>query len=387
MIYDAIVVGVGGMGSASVYHLARRGQKVLGIEQYDIPNDMGSSHGNTRIIRLAYAEHPDYVPLLHRAYEIWRALEHQARERLLIITGGLDIGRDDSDTIKGSIASCDLHHLRHQVLDATSLGRRFPGYTLPPEMLGVYQPDAGFLLCERCVVAHVAAALDSGAEIHARERVLGWNETGHGISVRTDRSEYRSRKLIVTAGPWTSSLLSQFQEIAIPERQVMLWTQPLLPDQFLPGAFPVFNMEAPEGRFYGFPVYGTPGFKIGKYHHRHEAVRDLDNMDRTCHLADEEILRVGIRRYFPQADGPTLAMKVCLFTNSPDEHFILDFLPGSDRIAVAAGFSGHGFKFCSVVGEIMSDIAIDGASPMNPAMFQLNRSAIKDRWLATRPSP
>src|ERR1700736_5543571 len=169
MIYDAIVVGVGGMGSASVYHLARRGQKVLGIEQYDIPNDMGSSHGNTRIIRLAYAEHPDYVPLLHRAYELWRALEHPARERLLIITGGLDIGRDDSDTIKGSIASCDLHHLRHQVLDATSLGRRFPGYTLPPEMLGVYQPDAGFLLCERCVVAHVAAALDSGAEIHARE--------------------------------------------------------------------------------------------------------------------------------------------------------------------------------------------------------------------------
>jgi sarcosine oxidase len=382
-MYDIIVVGVGGMGSASIYHLARRGQKVLGIEQFDIPNDMGSSHGNTRIIRLAYAEHPDYVPLLHRAYELWRALEHQVGERLLVITGGLDIGSENSDIIKGSIASCDLHHLRYQVLDAISLGRRFPGYALPSEMLGVYQPDAGFLLCERCVVAHVAAALDYGAEIHARERVLGWNETSDGISVQTDRNEYRSRKLIITAGPWTSSLLSQFKDIAIPERQVLLWTQPLVPSQFLLGAFPIFNMEAPEGRFYGFPVYGMPGFKIGKYHHRQELIQDLENMDRACHMVDEEILRAGIRRYFPKADGPTLAMKVCLFTNSPDEHFILDFLPGSDRIAVAAGFSGHGFKFCSVVGEIMSDLAVDGVSPINPAMFRLSRSAIKDRWPST----
>jgi len=376
-MYDVIVVGVGGMGSAAVYHLARRGQKVLGIEQYDIPNDMGSSHGNTRIIRLAYAEHPDYVPLLHRAYELWRALEHEAGERLLIITGGLDIGHGDSDTFRGSISSCELHHLRYEVLNASSLGRRFPGYDLPQEMESVYQPDAGFLLCERCVIAHVATALDSGAEIHARERVLGWNETNDGVLVRTDRNEYKSKKLIVTAGPWTRSLLPQFEKIAIPERQVLLWTQPLTPDYFRLGAFPIFNMEAPEGRFYGFPVFGMPGFKIGRYHHRHESIRDPDNMDRTCDLIDEETLREGIRRYFPRADGPTLAMKVCLFTNSPDEHFILDLLPGSDRIAVAAGFSGHGFKFCSVVGEIMAGIAIDGQSPLNVPMFRLDRPAIK----------
>jgi sarcosine oxidase len=381
-MYDVIVVGVGGMGSAAIYHLAQRGQKVLGIEQYDIPNDMGSSHGNTRIIRLAYAEHPDYVPLLHRAYELWRTLEHEAGERLLIITGGLDIGHGDSDTFKGSKSSCELHHLRHEILNATSLERRFPGYRLTHEMQSVYQPDAGFLLCERCVVAHVAIALDSGAEIHARERVLGWDETNDGILVRTDRGEYRSKKLIVTAGPWTRSLLPQFEKIAIPERQVLLWTQPLTPDYFRLGAFPIFNMEAPEGRFYGFPVYGMPGFKIGRYHHRHELVRDPDNMDRTCSLIDEETLRDGIRRYFPQADGPTLAMKVCLFTNSPDEHFILDSLPGSNRVAVAAGFSGHGFKFCSVVGEIIAGIAIDGQSPLNVPMFRLDRPAIKTHFSA-----
>jgi sarcosine oxidase len=159
----------------------------------------------------------------------------------------------------------------------------------------------------------------------------------------------------------------------MPERQVMLWTTPLTPEYFECGSFPVFVVEAPEGRFYGFPMHGIAGFKIGKYHHRGERVEDPDQMDRACHSADEETLREGIRRYFPDANGPTLAMKPCLFTNSPDEHFILDVLPDHANVAVAAGFSGHGFKFCSVVGEIMAELVMEGRTNHDVSLFRLGR--------------
>lgn len=371
-MFDVIVVGVGGMGSATVYHLARRGSKVLGLEQFDIPHEMGSSHGVSRIIRLAYAEHPDYVPLLRRSYELWRELENHTGERLLIITGGIDAGAPDSATVKGALQSCAIHHLAHEMLDAASLRRRFPGYGLPSSMVGVYQTDAGFLLPERCIVAHVEAARKLGAELHARERVLGWQINDKRVSVETNRATYHARKMVVTAGPWARTLLPELKDLAVPERQVLIWTQPLRSEYFRLGAFPVFNMEVPEGRFYGFPVYGVPGFKIGKYHHRREHV-DPDRMDRDCHPEDEEILRAGIRRYFPDADGPTMGMKTCLFTNSPDEHFILDLHPEYPQVAMAAAFSGHGFKFCSVVGEIMADLVLDGRTRFDINMFRLRR--------------
>ena len=372
MLFDVIVVGVGGMGSATVYHLARRGAKVLGLERFDIPHEMGSSHGVTRIIRLAYAEHPNYVPLLRRSYELWRALESQAGERLLIITGGIDAGAPDGATVKGSLESCAIHRLAHEVLDAVSLNQRFPGYRLPSDMVAVYQPDAGFLLPERCVVAHVAAARKLGAEVHAGERMLEWRAHDAGVSVKTSRATYHTKKMVVTAGPWTGTLLPELKDVAVPERQVLIWTEPLRPEYFALGAFPVFNMEAPEGRFYGFPVYGVPGFKIGKYHHRCERV-EPDRMDRDCHPEDETVLRAGIRRYFPDADGARLDMTTCLFTNSPDEHFILDLHPRYPQVAMAAGFSGHGFKFCGVVGEIMADLALDGRTRFDIDMLRLTR--------------
>ena len=372
MVFDAIVVGLGGMGSAAVHHLARRGAKVLGLEQFDIPHELGSSHGVTRIIRLAYAEHPNYVPLLRRAYELWRELEDDAGERLLFITGGIDAGAPDSATVKGSLESCAIHHLPHDVLDGASLARRFPGFRLPSDMVAVHQPDAGFLLPERCIVAHAAAARRLGAELHTGERVLEWRNDDNGVSVKTDRAAYRANKMIVTAGAWMRTLLPELTDLAVPERQVLIWTQPLRPERFELGAFPVFNMESPEGRFYGFPAYGVPGFKIGKYHHRREPA-DPDRMDRQCHPEDEAVLRAGIRRYFPDADGPTLAMKSCLFTNSPDEHFILDFHPEYPQVAVASACSGHGFKFCSVVGEIMADLILDGGTRFDIDMFRVSR--------------
>jgi sarcosine oxidase len=373
MTYDVIVVGIGGMGSATLYHLARRGLHVLGIERFDIPHELGSSHGQSRIIRLAYAEHPDYVPLLRRAYMLWHELEEHVGEKLLIVTGGIDAGAENSATVQGSIASCAIHDLPHGCLDAAALRRRFPGYRLAPDMVAVYQPDAGFLLPERCVLAHANAARRCGAEIHRGQRVLRWRAIDRGVEVETEEGSYRARKLVVAAGPWARTLLPMLSDLAVPERQVMLWTRPLAPEHFRCGSFPVFNMEAPEGRFYGFPMYGVPGFKIGKYNHRRERIDDPDRTDRVCHPSDEEVLREGIRRYFPDANGPTLDMKACIFTNSPDEHFILDILPDHPNVVVAAGFSGHGFKFCSVMGEIVADLVVAGRTDHDIRLFRLGR--------------
>jgi len=372
--YDAIVIGVGGMGSAAVYHLARRGARVLGLEQFDIPHERGSSHGVNRIIRLAYFEHPSYVPLLRRSYELWRDIENLAGERLLIITGSVDAGLPSSETVKGALLACNLHHLPHDVLDAAALRRRFPGYRLADGMIAVHQPDGGFLLSERAIVAYVAAAQDIGAEVRAREPVVGWEATGGQVEVRTVRETYRAARLVITAGPWASKLVPGLVGLARPERQVLIWAQPLRPEYFRLGAFPVCNLRAPDGHFYAFPVYGVPGFKLGRYHHRHEAT-DADHVDREIHPEDEAVLREGIRRYFPDADGPTMAMKTCLFTNSPDEHFILDRHPEHANVAIAAGFSGHGFKFCSVVGEIMTELALDGESRHDLSLFRMQRFA------------
>ena len=373
MRYHAIVLGIGGMGSAAACHVAGRGRRVLGLEQFSIPHELGSSHGVTRIIRLAYSEHPSYVPLLRRAYQLWREMERRAGERLLFVTGGLDIGGEASETIAGSRRSCREHHLPHEELDATEVARRFPGFRLPAGLVAVYQPDGGFVLPERSIIAHAAAAEALGAEIHAGERAIEWRAEGSGVYVRTDLAEYRADRLIITAGPWAAQSVPLLRRLAIPERQVLIWTEPLRPERFAIGVFPIFNMEAPEGRFYGFPVYGVPGFKLGKYHHRREQT-EADRVDREFHPEDEEVLRVAIRGYFPDAGGRTLAMKTCLFTNSPDEHFILDLHPEYPQVSIAAGFSGHGFKFAPVIGEIMADFALEGGcAKWDLSLFGLDR--------------
>jgi sarcosine oxidase len=374
MQYDAIVIGVGGMGSAAVYHLARRGCRVLGLEQFNIPHENGSSHGVNRIIRLAYAEHPDYVPLLRRAYDLWRELGTLSQERLLFVTGGIDAGAEDSSTVKGSLRACQIHDLPHEYLTAAELAERFPGFRLPAGMVAIYQPDGGFLLSERSIANHVLAALASGAEVHAQEKVTHWEPADGGVNVLTNRGAYWAKRLVITAGPWAASLIPSLADAAKPERQVLLWAQPLRPELFQMGAFPVFNLEAPEGRFYGSPIHTVPGFKIGKYHHRHENTNP-DRVDRAIHAEDEKVLREGLRRFFPDADGPTMAMKTCLFTNSPDEHFILGLHPEIPEVTIAAGFSGHGFKFCSVVGEIMADLAMNGETRHRIELFRPERFA------------
>ena len=368
--FDSIVVGVGGMGSAALYHLARRGQRVLGLEQFDIPNELGSSHGVTRIIRLAYYEHSSYVPLLRRAYELWRELE-AAGERLLYSTGSVDAGPPGSLVFEGSRRSCLDHDLPHEILDARQLQRRFPAYRLPPDTLAVLQPDGGFLLPERCIVAHVQLAQALGAAVHARERVLGWEAAPSGVRVETERGAYEAERLVLTAGAWMGALAGL---PVVAERQVLAWLQPLRPEWFAPERFPVFNLVVPEGRYYGFPVFGIPGFKFGRYHHLEEPV-DLAAVDREPRQADEDVLRAFAERYFPDGAGPVMALKTCLFENSPDEHFILDTHPAHSEVVLGAGFSGHGFKFCSVVGEILADLALDGSTTLDIGFLRLARFA------------
>jgi sarcosine oxidase len=373
MNWDVIIIGVGGMGSATAYHLAARDRKVLALEQHNIPHDLGASHGVNRIIRLAYAEDPRYVPMLRRAYRLWRELGRKVGERLLFITGGIDAGREDSWIVRGSLEACKKHKLRHEILTASKLHKRFPGFCLPKTMVAVYQPQGGFVLSERSIVAHVSAALDLGAEIHAQEQVLDWNVRRGIVTVRTNRGSYRAGRLVITAGPWAAKVIKPLRGIVKPERQVLLWVQPKRPELFRMGAFPVFYMQDGEEKFYGFPAYGIPGFKLGKYHHLKQQV-DPDSMDRECHLRDEKVLRKAIRRYFPDADGPTIAMKTCLFSNTRDEHFILDIHPAFPQVSIAAGFSGHGFKFCTVVGEIMADFALEGGSKhFDLDLFRLDR--------------
>ncbi|HTE66114.1 MAG TPA: N-methyl-L-tryptophan oxidase, partial [Candidatus Binatia bacterium] len=349
--YDAIVIGIGGMGSASAYHLAQRGWRVLGLEQYDVLHELGSSHGLTRIIRLAYHEHPSYVPLLRRSYELWHELEARAGERLLITTGSVEGGPEDGPTFRGSLAAAQLHDLPHEVLDLDELRGRFPAYgDFDRSLRVVWQPDGGFLLAERSVLAHVTQAMQHGAELHFREPVREWRPTAEGgVRVATERGTYEADRLVICAGAWAGRLLAQLAPIVVSERQVLAWLQPTRPELFAPERFPVFVLDVDEGSYYGFPVHDVPGFKFGRFHHLREPM-DPDDPDRSTRPDDEAFLRAFAARYFPDGAGPTLMLKACIFENSPDEHFLIDLLPDTPQVSVAAGFSGHGYKFCSVVG-------------------------------------
>jgi sarcosine oxidase len=360
------------MGSATLFHLARRGVRVLGLERYDLLHEYGSSHGLTRIIRLAYWEHPGYVALLRRSYQLWRELERLSGERLLHITGSIDGGPANGPVFSGALRSSQQHGLPYEVMDGTELSRRFPGYRLPREIQCLYQPEGGFLLPERCNLAHINAALAAGAQVRYREPVIEWGVTGGHCWVRSLRGRHEAGRLVIAAGPWASKLVPELAELAVPERQVLAWLQTSRPERFTPDVFPVFYIELEEGRYYGFPSFLVPGFKFGRYHHRQERV-DPDRMNREPDSEDERLLRMFAERYFPDAAGPTLMLKTCLFTNSPDEHFILDLHPNHPEVALAAGFSGHGYKFCSVVGEIMADLAQKGETEHNIGFLGLKR--------------
>lgn len=371
-MYDVIVIGMGSAGSAATYHLAARGLRVLGLERFTVPHEMGSSHGLTRIIRLAYYEHPAYVPLLRRAFVLWRELEQASGTRLLHVTGAVDAGPPGSRVFEGSRRSCETHDLPHEVLTSAELARRFPAYRLPADHMAVFQPDGGFLVPEACITTHVALAQSRGADVRPETSVKAWEPTATGVRVRAGNDTFQAAHLVLAAGAWMPALVPDLGPFLTVERQVLAWFETHPAEWFAPERFPVFVMNADEGHFYGLPVFGAPGLKVGKYHHRAEAV-EPDTVDRTVHPDDVEILHAFARRYFPDGAGALLRGRVCLFTNTSDEHFVIDRLPDVPQVVLVSACSGHGFKFGSVLGEIVADLVQRGEARQDISLHRLGR--------------
>ena len=370
--YEVIVVGVGGMGSAAIYHLAKRGVKVLGLERFGVAHDRGSSHGLTRIFRFAQFKDPRYVPLMYEAYDLWKTLDEEAEASLIQITGSIDAGEPDSDIVRGSRQSCDVSGLPYEVLTSTELSARFPGYQLPEETLAIFQPDGGILLPERCIREQIKLANRYGAEVHFHEPVIRWEVDGEGVKVTTESGIYYGDRLIITAGAWSSQLIPQLSESIAIERQVSAWFEPHRPELFQPELFPVLNWVHGDKPYYAIPAFGDSGFKFGLNHHLKEIV-DPETVNRDCCDKDEQILRQPVEQFFPDAAGKTLDLKACLYSNSLDEHFIVDSHPQHDLIVFAAGFSGHGFKFCSRIGEILAQMVLGEPVAFDVNLFKLNR--------------
>ena len=370
--HDVIVAGVGGMGSAAVYHLASRGLDVLGLERYDVPHGHGSSHGVTRIIRRPQYEDPAYVPLVERAFELWEELEESHPRQLLYRVGSVDSGPVGGEVYEGSRRSAEAHDIPHETLSAAELADRFPGFDVPDDHRAVYQPDGGFLHCEQSTVAHVEAAHAAGATVRAREAIRGWEASESGVVVETDRGEYTAEKLVATAGAWTGKLLPELDHLLEPERQVLGWFQPRAPEKFAPERFPVWVSEFGDVHAYGFPVFDVPGFKLGVFNHRNQT-GDPESLATEPDREDEALLRDVTDRHFPAASGPTMRLETCLFTNTPDGDFLLDRHPTHENVVVGAGFSGHGFKFASVVGEVLADLAVEGATDHPVGLFDVGR--------------
>jgi sarcosine oxidase len=366
--YDVIVVGVGAMGSSACYHLARRGAGVLGLEQFDIPHALGSSHGYSRMIRMAYYEHPDYVPLLRRAYELWRELERASGQELLFEVGGIYMGPPQGHVVAGTIEAARRHGLDHEVLSNAALQSRFGQFRLPDHFTGVFEPRAGFLLPEKVIAAQAELALRGGADLRGREPVVGWDAGESGVHVRTTKGDYRADRLIFCGGPWTSRLVKDLGVELVVTRQTLGWVWPRRPELFALGAFPVWGIEAADGSLsYGFPMLpDNPGLKVAR--HGRGTVADPDSVSRQITPADEAEVQDILSRALPDGRGPLLSMRVCLYTNSPDGHFIIDIHPNHPRVLLACGFSGHGFKFASVVGEVLADLALEGGTQL-PAQF------------------
>lgn len=353
--YDVIIAGLGAMGGAAAFHLARRGVRVLGLDRFAPPHAFGSSHGESRIIREAYFEHPVYVPMVQRAFELWRELELATGATLLRETGGLMIGRPDSVLVEGALRSAKTHGLRHELLTAGEVRRRFPALRPEPDMVAVWEPRAGILFPDLCIAAYLDLASRDGAVLHFDEQALGWQGDGSGIRVRTAQGEHRAKQLIVTAGAWVGSLLPGSKLPFSIERQVLHWFDVSdARDIFGAERCPIHLWQFDGTRFfYGFPELGT-GVKAGFHHGGETTTAETVRRDVT---ADEvEAVREVMRRFTPGADGPLRASVVCLYTNTPDEHFWIDRYPAHPQVLVASPCSGHGFKFSPVIGEILADL-------------------------------
>ena len=372
--FDVVVCGLGAMGSAALAHLARRGKRVLGFERHQPGHDRGSSHGLTRIIRLGYFEHPSYVPLLRHAYRLWRELEQASGQKLLHITGIAEIGPPESALVTGTLRCAAMHGLRHELLPAPDLMRRFPAFRVPRDFVGVVQPDGGILKAEASLLAQLALAAAAGADIRSGESVRAVEPRAGCVRIVTERGSVEAGAAIVAVGPWVQTLLPALTAPLRVTRQIMAWFEPTDAQLFPPGRMPVFMIESRHGLHYGIPADASlqPGIKIAKHHHREETV-DPAAYDQTVRSDDEALIRAALAEHLPAANGRLVAAKTCLYTTTPDGHFLIDRLPGASNIIVASPCSGHGFKFAPVIGEILADLAITGTTSHDIARFSLAR--------------
>jgi sarcosine oxidase len=372
--YDVIVAGLGAMGSAAAYHLAIGGRRVLGLDRFEPPHSFGSSHGLTRIIREAYFEHPSYVPVVQRAYELWAGLEKESGRQLLLQTGGLMIGPRDGVVAGGAERSAKEHHLAHQILSAAELRRRFPVLVPTDDMVGVWEPRAGILFPELAIRTHLELAAQNGAELKFNEPVLRWEPQRDGVRVFTVKRSYTAKRLLLSVGAWMSSLVSKLNLPLTVERQILFWFEPRARSElFQPQHCPIHLWEyEPHRFFYGFPDLGD-GVKVA-LHHQGEKTQS-DTVRREVNDTEIKMMRELLRRFLPDAEGTLKSTTVCVYTNTPDEHFILDRHPVHPQAVIASPCSGHGFKFSSAIGEIAAALLNDQPLPFDLSLFALKRFA------------
>lgn len=360
---DVVVVGLGAMGSAALAHLARRGAKVVGLEAYSPAHRLSSSHGDSRIIRLGYFEDPSYVPLLRRAYQNWRSLERETGIDLLTITGVLQIGRPGSPIVSGTLASCRAYDLVHEILDPAAMAHRYPAFALDEDEIAVFEAEGGFLRPERAVAAHLDLARRHGADIRMNARATAIEPRDGGVTVRFADVAVSARRCVVATGSWIAELVPRLRSIAVAIRQVVAWYEPNDAEATALGTMPVFLRDAgPIGSFFGFPSLDGAGVKVGKHAHFREPILDPDAPNAAVNEADLALLDDFIARRLPGGAGPRLDTATCRYTMLPGDDFLLDHLPGEPSVIVASPCSGHGYKFASVVGEILADLAQDGGS-------------------------
>lgn len=373
--YDTIILGLGTFGSAAAAELTSRGKKVLGLEQYSIPNSMGSHHGHSRVFRTAYFEHPDYVPLLKIAHKKWIELDRKRGGGLYFQTGALYAGPKGCKTIDGVLLSAKQHRLEVQRLSEGDLSHRFPQIRVPEAFEAVWESGAGFIIPELAVSLFAREALSRGAELHGHEPALSWTSDGKTVKVRTPVATYEASSLIISAGAWAEGVITGLGVPLRVTRQILAWYWPKRPALFGMPAFPVWAIENEQGEFhYGFPLLPSPpGFKIAL--HKQGAPADPTLSDRRAVPSDERETREALRRYFPDADGPLLSLSTCLYTNSPDGHPILDLHPAHRNVAIVAGCSGHGFKFAPIFAEILADLATTGKTAHPASFLNLSRFA------------
>jgi sarcosine oxidase len=369
--FETVVVGLGAMGSAALHHLASRGVKVLGIDRFATPHLHGSTHGRTRIIREAYYEHPCYVPMVQRAYELWASLEKEIGEQLFVQTGGLMIGPPEGELFAGALRSAKEHGLAHTILEPAQVHARYPGFRVPDGSMALHEPRAGLLFPEKCVEAHLALAKRAGATIRTGITVTRWN-ADDGIRIETDAGELRARTLILAAGPWLPALVPDLELPLEVERQLFHWFEPASHPEWYDAAHsPISLIEYADGRFFAtFPDVGH-GVKAGIHHEG--AVIDIDAPRAPATTAEGAEIQALLARYLPQAAGHILDSATCVYTNTPDHDFLLDRHPVHPNVLIASPCSGHGFKFSSAIGEILADIATTGETTFDLRPFALSR--------------